>query len=113
MSCEPLTCCSMEAATDCDTTSALAPGKLVVTVTCGGTTCGYWAIGRLTAASTPARIMSRAMTVEKTGRSMKKLNMIRPWLSLSFWALRVEDRHRDGCRQVRPAQPSPGRQAGA
>src|SRR5947207_14382125 len=65
----------MEAATDCDTTSALAPGKLVVTVTCGGTTCGYCAIGRFTAASTPTRIMSSAMTVEKTGRSMKKLSM--------------------------------------
>src|SRR5438477_8059799 len=75
MSCEPLTCCSMEAATDCDTTSALAPGKLVVTVTCGGTTCGYWAIGRPSAASTPTRIMISAMTVEKTGRSMKKLSM--------------------------------------
>src|ERR1700687_5172528 len=75
MSCEPVTCCSMEAAADCDTTSALAPGKLVVTVTWGGTTCGYWAIGRLTAASAPTRIMSSAMTVEKTGRSIKKLSM--------------------------------------
>src|SRR6202022_1421864 len=74
MSCEPLTCCSMEAATDCDTTSALAPGKLVVTVTCGGTTCGYWEIGRPRAASTPPRIMISAMTVEKPGRSMKKLS---------------------------------------
>ena len=75
MSCEPLTCCSMGAATDCATTSALAPGKLVVTVTCGGTTCGYCAIGSSTAASTPTRIMMSAMTVEKTGRSMKKLNI--------------------------------------
>src|SRR4029077_19701133 len=80
MSCAPLTCCSMEAATDCDTTSALAPGKLVVTVTWGGTTCGYCAIGRLTAASAPTRIMISAMTVEKTGRSMKKLSMARPWM---------------------------------
>src|SRR6266851_10138600 len=78
MSCEPLTCCSMGAATDCDTTSALAPGKVVVTVTWGGTTCGYWAIGRFTAASEPTRIMISAMTVEKTGRSMKKLSMVRP-----------------------------------
>src|SRR5437762_9312724 len=83
MSCEPLTCCSMEAATDCDTTSALAPGKLVVTVTCGGTTCGYCAIGRFTAASPPTKIMTSAMTVEKTGRSMKKLNMTRPWMIYS------------------------------
>src|SRR6266568_2752104 len=75
MSCEPLTCCSIGAATDCDTTSALAPGKLVVTVTWGGTTCGYCAIGRFTAASAPTRIMTSAMTVEKTGRSIKKLSM--------------------------------------
>jgi hypothetical protein len=33
MSCEPLTCCSIGAATDCATTSAFAPAKLVVTVT--------------------------------------------------------------------------------
>src|SRR6266436_2597723 len=72
MSCAPFTCCSIGAATDCDTTSALAPGNAAVTVTWGGTTCGYWAIGRRTAASAPARIMTSAMTVEKTGRSMKK-----------------------------------------
>src|SRR6202048_4272497 len=123
MSCEPLTCCSMEAATDCDTTSALAPGKLVVTVTWGGTTCGYWAIGRLTAASAPTRIMSRAMTVEKTGRSIKKLSMgstlddlrdllckqdrwrRHAWLSPSFWAPQAEGRYPEGCRWVPSSLP--------
>src|SRR5260221_13389960 len=75
MSCAPFTCCSIDAATDCDTTFALAPGKTAFTVTWGGTTCGYWAIGRPTAARAPTRIMSSAMTVEKTGRSMKKLSM--------------------------------------
>ena len=74
MSWEPLTCCSTGAATDCATTSALAPGKLVVTVTWGGTTCGYCAIGSSSAASAPTAIMMSAMTVEKTGRSMKKLS---------------------------------------
>src|SRR4029450_9456488 len=83
MSWAPLTCCSIEAATDCATTSALAPGKLVDTVTCGGTTCGYWAIGRATAAKAPTRIISSAMTVEKTGRSMKKLNTNRSWTNQS------------------------------
>src|SRR5258706_1091700 len=78
MSCAPLTCCSIDAATDCDTTSALAPGKTAFTVTWGGTTCGYCAIGSPTPASTPTRIMSSAMTVEKTGRSMKKLSMAAP-----------------------------------
>src|SRR5438034_5737876 len=97
MSWAPLTCCSMEAATDCDTTSALAPGKLVVTVTWGGTTCGYCAIGRLTAASVPTRIMTSAMTVEKTGRSMKKLNMTRPWMIYSTCsASRIDGRKTPG-----------------
>src|SRR5258708_34018197 len=77
MSCAPFTCCSIEAATDCATTSALAPGKAAFTVTCGGTTCGYCAIGNPNAASTPTRIMRSAMTVEKTGRSMKKLSIAR------------------------------------
>src|SRR5208282_2481582 len=76
MSWEPLTCCSMGAATDCATTSALAPGKVVDTVTWGGTTWGYWAIGRPRIESAPIRIMTSAMTVEKTGRSMKKLNTV-------------------------------------
>src|SRR5258706_11297830 len=82
MSCAPLTCCSMDAATDCDTTSALAPGKAAVTVTWGGTTSGYCAIGRPAAASAPTSTRSTAMTVEKTGRSMKKLSIGRPWLHL-------------------------------
>src|SRR5439155_16134125 len=50
-----------------------------------GTTCGYWAIGRPTAASAPTRIISSAMTVEKTGRSMKKLNMVRSWMIYASW----------------------------
>src|SRR5258706_13399536 len=75
MSCAPLTCCSIDAATDCDTTSALAPGKTALTVTWGGTTCGYCAIGSPTPASTPTRIMSSAMTVHQTGRSMTKLSL--------------------------------------
>src|SRR5258708_10335106 len=77
MSCAPFTCCSIDAATDCETTSAFAPGKTAFTVTWGGTTCGYCAIGRLRPANAPTRIMRRAITVEKTGRSMKKLSMAR------------------------------------
>src|SRR5881392_1591751 len=88
MSWDPLTCCSIGAATDCATTSALAPGKLVVTVTWGGTTCGYCAIGRFTAASAPTRIMISAMTVEKTGRSIKKLSMTGP-LSVTPFTLQA------------------------
>src|SRR5437867_4484228 len=128
MSCEPLTCCSIEAATDCATTSALAPGKLVVTVTWGGTTCGYCAIGRPAAASTPTRIMISAMTVEKTGRSMKKLNTadlddlsgrirehgrLRKHLCLTFWLRQAKARQRDRWPQLRSRPVSLGRQAGA
>src|SRR5882762_2482624 len=47
MSCAPLTCCSMDAATDSETTLALAPGNAAFTVTWGGTTCGYCALAAL------------------------------------------------------------------
>ena len=36
---------------------------------------GYWAIGRLRIASTPASMMMMAMTQAKIGRSMKKRDM--------------------------------------
>src|SRR5579864_7002493 len=74
----PLTCCSIGAATDSATTCELAPGKLVDTCTCGGTICGYCAIGRLKPASAPASRITSEMTVEKTGRSMKKFSTNRP-----------------------------------
>src|SRR5689334_25127908 len=74
----PLICCSIGAATDCTTTSALAPANVVATCTCGGTICGYCEIGRLKPASAPASVMISEMTVEKTGRSMKKLNIYLP-----------------------------------
>ena len=101
MSCAPFTCCSIEAATDCETTSALAPGRLVVTVTCGGTTCGYCAIGSPSAASAPTRIMSSAMTVEKTGRSMKKLSTLSSSPASSRWA---SPACRDGSCRCPPRQ---------
>src|SRR5208282_2248864 len=73
----PLICCSSGAAIDCETTSAFAPGKVAETCTCGGTICGYCEIGSSNAATAPAKVMISEMTVEKTGRSMKKLNMLR------------------------------------
>src|SRR5713101_44229 len=72
---EPFTCCSIGAAMDSLTTLALAPGNEVDTSTCGGTICGYCAIGRPNAATAPASVMMSEMTVEKMGRSMKKSNM--------------------------------------
>src|ERR1700719_3608561 len=72
----PLTCCSIGAATDSATTCELAPGKLVATCTCGGTICGYCAIGRLNPASAPASRITSDRTVEKIGRSMKKFSTV-------------------------------------
>src|SRR5215468_512925 len=67
----PLTCCSMGAATVSATTWALAPGYAQATWIVGGVMSGYWAIGRLTSASSPIRVITIEMTQAKTGRSMK------------------------------------------
>src|ERR1700674_868353 len=74
----PFTCCSIGEAMDCVTTSALAPGNEVKTCTWGGTICGYCEIGRPNAARAPARVMISEITVEKIGRSIKKLNILAP-----------------------------------
>src|SRR3954454_1199433 len=104
---EPFTCCSMGAAIDCATTVAFAPGNEVETSTCGGTICGYCVIGRPRTATAPASEMISEITAEKTGRSMKKLNMLTYCLCpadswhplLRPWLLRLSP-HR---LQVRPA----------
>jgi hypothetical protein len=45
-------------------------------VTAGGLISGYWATGRLTSASVPAKAIRMDTTAAKIGRSMKKrLNM--------------------------------------
>src|SRR5437867_4501609 len=38
----------------------------------GGVICGYWATGKLTTATAPARVMTMDRTDAKIGRSMKK-----------------------------------------
>jgi len=55
--------------------SALAPGKLALTVTCGGTTLGYDSMPRLKIEITPASMIRIAITHAKIGWSMKKLDM--------------------------------------
>jgi hypothetical protein len=45
---------------------------LLLTVTCGGDRLGYSEIGKLGMQTAPARIISRAHTVAKIGRLMKK-----------------------------------------
>src|ERR1700761_4418336 len=72
----PLTCCSIGSATVSITVLALAPGYRVVTCTVGGTTSGYCAMARLNNATPPMRIIRMAMTLERTGRSMKNLEIM-------------------------------------
>ena len=43
----------------------------------GGVIGGYWASGRLNAATAPARVMTIDSTEAKIGRSMKKCENIR------------------------------------
>src|SRR4029077_5478904 len=68
----PLICCSSGIVTADSTTCAFAPTKLLLTVTWGGARVGYSEIGRPGMPTAPARIISRAHTVAKIGRLMKK-----------------------------------------
>src|SRR2546421_620487 len=43
-----------------------------MTMMLGGVICGYWATGRLQAATAPARVITIDSTEAKIGRSMKK-----------------------------------------
>src|SRR5262249_52171228 len=72
----PLTCCSMGSATVSITVRALAPGYRVVTWTVGGTTSGYWATGKTSSATAPITMVRIAMTLARTGRSMKNFEII-------------------------------------
>ena len=53
--------------------AASAPGKTAETTMVGGVICGKRAIGRPDNATPPASVIMMASTVEKIGRSMKKL----------------------------------------
>src|SRR3954454_21594111 len=76
MSSTPLTCCSIGSATVSITVLALAPGYRVVTCTVGGTTSGYCATARRNRQTPPIRIIRIAMTLERTGRSMKNVEIM-------------------------------------
>src|SRR5215813_5249742 len=76
MSSTPLTCCSIGRATVSITAFADAPGYRVVTCTVGGTTSGYCATARLYSDTPPIRIISMAMTLDRTGRSIKNLEIM-------------------------------------
>src|ERR1700676_4245404 len=64
----PLICCSRGVVTADSTVWELAPGEMVVTPACGGARLGNCAMGSVGMQTAPARIMSRAQTVENTGR---------------------------------------------
>src|SRR5712692_3266636 len=49
-----------------------------MTMMLGGVICGYWATGRLMAATAPANVMTTESTAAKIGRSMKKCENIWP-----------------------------------
>src|SRR4029079_4967858 len=58
----PTICCSIGAATVSATTWALAPGYWQLTDTVGGVISGYWATGRPTTDTAPARVRTMEMT---------------------------------------------------
>ncbi len=58
-------------ATLVSTTEADAPGKVALTVTCGGTMSGNCATGICVSASRPAIVMTKAITIARRGRSTK------------------------------------------
>src|SRR5512146_610607 len=76
----PFTCCSMGVATDCSTSSALAPTNVVVTWMSGGVISGYCAMGRRERDTSPTITVTMEITIATIGRRMKKLPM--PHLNL-------------------------------
>src|SRR5688500_6814542 len=72
----PLISCSSGVATDASTSVALAPMKVVVTCTIGGTTSGYCAIGRHCIATAPSSTVMIDNTIATMGRSTKKRAML-------------------------------------
>src|SRR6218665_1558319 len=71
----PLIFSSMGEATVSAMTLGLAPGYCARTITEGGTTSGYSAVGNANNAMTPASRMTIDRTPAKMGRSMKNLEM--------------------------------------
>ncbi len=67
----PLIASSSGRVTAVSTVSAFAPVYTEVTMTCGGVSSGYWAIGRVGIAMAPASTMTTAQTLARIGRLMK------------------------------------------
>src|ERR1700676_1616525 len=71
----PFICCSSGAATACSIVRASAPLYVAVTVICGGTMSGNWAIGSARMATRPASTVMTAMTIATMGRRTKNFDM--------------------------------------
>src|ERR1700730_9508604 len=90
----PFICCSSGAATACSIVRASAPLYVAVTVICGGTISGNWAIGSARMATRPPNTVMIAMTMATVGRRMKNLDIAstpflrhREWLGLHDCAI--------------------------
>src|SRR4051795_5131736 len=68
----PFTCCSMGVATDCSTSSALAPTYVVVTWMSGGGMSGDCEKGRGESETAPTMTGTIGITIATMGRRMKK-----------------------------------------
>src|SRR3954468_11056101 len=68
----PFTCCSIGVATDCSTSSALAPTYVVVTWMSGGGMSGYCEMGGRESETAPTMTVTIEITIATMGRRMKK-----------------------------------------
>src|SRR5437870_1468395 len=68
----PFTCCSIGVATDCSTSSALAPTYVVVTWISGGVMSGYCEMGSRESDTAPTITVTMERTIATMGLRMKK-----------------------------------------
>src|SRR3984885_4588291 len=94
----PLTFCSIGSPTVLTSVGALAPGYRVVTCTVGGTTFGYCDVGRLTSETSPMTTKNSARTLARTGRSIKKREIMGVYPPPSFRRIRCGRFRWFGCR---------------
>src|ERR1700733_10462205 len=94
----PLTFCSIGSPTVLTSVVALAPGYRVVTCTVGGTTFGYCDVGRLTSETSPITTKNSARTLARTGRSIKKREIMGAYPPPSLRRIRGGRLRWFGCR---------------
>src|SRR3954464_544481 len=68
----PFTCCSIGVATDCSTSSALAPTYVVLTRMSGGGSSGDCGVGGGGRETAPTMTVTIEITIATMGRRMKK-----------------------------------------